>query len=167
MAEGEGGGQGRRVWQALIFLWSARSGYSGKDVQWPLDGDEAGTRMGGRERAILGILGVAMVWTVAGWDKGPLSYGTWTEWNGPGWPMLPLSKDHGKRAGGEEKSRNQLPRFRARPSLHELRSASASRHANYARPPHRILSLSGLGGWEWEWEWWVEELTEGTFRVSR
>lgn len=121
-------------------------------------------KMGGPERAILGILGVAMV------DGGRVGQG----------PSLLRHLDRMERAslanatlvqgswqttGGEEKSRNQLPRFRARPSLRELRSASASRHANYARPPQRnraAISLSRLGGWEWQWEWWVEELTEGT-----
>lgn len=115
-------------------------------------------KMGGRERAILGILGAAMV------DGGRVGQG----------PSLLRHLDRMERAslanatlvqgswqttGGEEKSRNQLPRFRARPSLHELRSASASRHANYARPPQRIAPLSpshasgdgsgsGSGGWK-------------------
>lgn len=103
-------------------------------------------------------------WTVAGWDKGPLSYGTWTEWNGPRWPMLPLSKDHGKRRVEKRSlginSRGFAPSLSPRAALglclssRELRAATAAHRA--------AISLSRLGGWEWQWEWWVEELTEGT-----
>jgi len=86
-------------------------------------------------------------------DKGPLSYGTWTEWNGPGWPMLPLSKDHGKQRvekrslGINSRGFAPLSSSCARPrfSSRELRAA-ASHRASLSS-----LALgdgSGSGGWK-------------------